>query len=316
MLALASVPAVVSGHGREHGNDTGLPLQWNFDPGTTVPLLLAALVYGLGVCRLWRRAGIGRGLSWGRVGAFSAGLLTLVMALVSPLEAMATELFSLHMVQHLLLILIAPPLLILGQFDLALLWALPRRWRPIAGRIEGRLGRFLDMRGQGGPLLVAVLATGALWVWHLPGLYDLAVQDQAVHYAEHTSFIVTALLFWAMILRLRPRDHLDNGLRLLYVFAMAFQGSLLGALITFTSRPLYTSYAAGSAAWELTPLEDQQIAGLIMWVPPAFLYLGVICYLFVNWLAAVSAHTAAATPFRKTAPPSYGVVERSGESKG
>ena len=138
-----------------------------------------------------------------------------------------------------------------------------------------------------GRVVVVLLATGALWIWHVPALYDLAVQRQSVHVTEHVSFLVTALLFWASVIRLRPRDHAGNGMRILSVFAMALQGSMLGAVITFASRPLYISHQAVTPALRLDPLTDQQIAGLIMWVPPGVLYTGVAAYLFVHWLEAV-----------------------------
>jgi putative membrane protein len=142
-------------------------------------------------------------------------------------------------------------------------------------RIERALGDYL--RGESGagkgPLVIVVLAIGVLWAWHVPALYDLAVRNEDVHYAEHAGFLITSLLFWAAVLRLRPRDHLDNGLRILYVFAMAIQGSLLGALLTFASRPLYAAHAHIPARWHLSQLVDQQIAGLIMWIPPAVLYV-------------------------------------------
>jgi putative membrane protein len=130
-------------------------------------------------------------------------------------------------------------------------------------------------------------------MWHLPQLYDLAIRNDAVHTAEHTGFLVTAILFWATVLRLTPRERLGNGLRILYVFAQALQGSVLGAVITFAARPLYATHAEITNAWGFEQLVDQQIAGLIMWVPPAVLYLGVSAYLFVGWLDAVRVRQAA-----------------------
>ncbi len=208
---------------------------------------------------------------------------------MSPLDALSEALFSVHMVQHLSLILVAAPLLVLGTPEIALLWSLPSPWRSTVGRFERRLARAIvgNERGSGrGPALVIVVATGVLWAWHAPTLYDLALRNDAIHTAEHVGFLVTAILFWATVLRSR-RERLGNGLRILYVFAMGLQGSLLGALITFASRPLYAPHIPLAAAWGISALEDQQIAGLVMWVPPAFLYLGVIIYLFVTWFDAL-----------------------------
>jgi putative membrane protein len=283
LLALA--PVLAEAHGAST-HTSNLWLQWNFHWNVVAPIALATSVYALGVTRLWHRAGVGRSISVARVVAYALGVLALIVALISPLEALAGSLFSLHMVQHLLIILVAPPLLIAGNPDVALLWALPQQWRARWGRIEQRMGN--SITGGKGPLIVVLLATGVLWMWHMPNLYDLAVQNDLVHWAEHAGFLVTSVLFWITVLRLRVRDHVGNGMRILYVFGMAVQGSLLGALITFASRPLYQSYIGSTiAGWDLGPLEDQQLAGIIMWVPPALLYIGVVAYLFVNWLSAI-----------------------------
>lgn len=263
----------------------GLWRQWDFSAIVVLPIALGAWLYGRGLRRVWGRAGAGRGISRGQAAAFGAGIATLVAALMSPLDAASAASFSLHMVQHLLLIVVAAPLLVAGAADAAFLWALPRRWRTGFGRFVGSLGGWLGDRDSG-RLLVLALATGALWVWHVPALYDLALRREAVHVAEHASFLLTAVLFWASVIRLRPRDHAGNGVRILSVFAMALQGSMLGALITFASRPLYVSHQAVAPVLDLDPLTDQQIAGVIMWMPPGLLYTGVAAYLVVQWLAA------------------------------
>ncbi len=300
----AALPAASLAHGPlAEAGARGAWQQWELSPAVVLPLLAGAALYLRGLVRVWGRAGVGRGIRRSEAAAFGTGMLVLVAALMSPLDAAAASLFSLHMVQHLLLILVAAPLLVAGAADVAFLWALPQRWRSGFGRFEHRLGGWLGGRdgaagsgpvGNGsatGRLLVVLLATATLWVWHVPALYDLAVRREGVHMAEHASFLVTALLFWASVARLRPRDHLGNGLRILAVFAMALQGSMLGALITFASRPLYLSHQAVAPVVDLDPLTDQQIAGLIMWVPPGLLYTGVAAYLFVRWLNAVGAHS-------------------------
>lgn len=290
-LVAVAIPAVATAHGGPHSpEDFRFWSEWSARPGVTVPLVVTTLVYALGLYNCWRRAGIGQGIGLRQAGLFGAGLLTLVAALMSPLDAITASLFSLHMVQHLTLILVAAPLLVLGRPEIALLFAVPRAWRPGIGRFENRAARAVagDSDGAGvGPILVILVGTGVLWAWHAPLLYELAARNDAVHTAEHTGFVLTAVLFWATVLRLRTREALGHGLRILYVFAMALQGSVLGALITFAGHPLYTTYAAATRAWGYDPLVDQQLAGLIMWVPPAALYLGVAAYLFVRWLAAV-----------------------------
>lgn len=284
LLLLSASSGAVAHGGAAHG-----VWGWHAPPSVAIPLGVAAVLYALGCVRLWHRAGSGRGISMAQASAYAAGIGVLIIALMSPLDAASADLFSVHMVQHLLLIMVAPPLLVMGAPEVALLWALPGSWRRPFGRLERWAGSGLDS-AQGrarGPLLVALLATGVLWFWHVPALYDLAVRNSAVHYVEHLGFLLTSLLFWATVLRLRPRDHIDNGLRILYVFGMAVQGSLLGALIALASRPLYLSHQQTAEALGVSALADQRLAGLIMWVPPALLYTGVVAYLFARWLQSL-----------------------------
>ena len=257
-------PVLAGAHGDGVGpDDFHFWSEWSARPGVVAPLFIAALIYYTGLTKLWRHASVGRGISRARALAFTAGLLALVAALMSPLDALSEALFSVHMVQHLSLILVAAPLLVLGTPEIALLWSLPSAWRSTVGRFERRLARAIvgNEHGSGrGPAIVIVVATGVLWAWHAPTLYDLALRNDGIHTAEHVGFLVTAILFWATVLRSR-RERLGNGLRILYVFAMGLQGSLLGALITFAARPLYAPHIPLAAAWGISALEDQQIAG-------------------------------------------------------
>jgi putative membrane protein len=297
-------PVIAAAHGgAEDPTDFHFWAEWSARPGVALPISIAAAVYALGVARLWRHAGMGRGLSRRQVVAFGAGLLVLVAALMSPLDAISGTYFSLHMVQHLSLILAAPPLLVLGAPEIALLWALPVSARGRVGRWQSSLARSIvgpSVGGGRGPVLVLLIATGVLWIWHAPRLYELAARNDAIHTAEHTGFLVTSILFWATVLRVRRSERAGNGLRVLYVFAMGLQGAILGALLTFSTVPLYASHVAAAAAWGFSALEDQQLAGLIMWVPPAFLYLGVMAYLLATWLDGLASRRAA-EPVLRTA---------------
>ena len=268
---------------------------WPVRPSVVLPVLLSACAYTFGVDRLWQKAGVGRQISRVRASAFMVGTIVLLLALATPLDPLGEVLFSAHMIQHLLLILVAAPLLVAGAPEVAFLWALPPRGRKAVGGWVARAERALDTDERNAlvSLAAVVIATGVLWAWHVPVLYDLAVENEWVHATEHAGFLLTAVLFWATILRLAPRSQLRNGVRVLLVFAMAVQGSVLGALITFARRPLYEAHAAIDPVWRITPLADQELAGLIMWVPPALLYIAVTAYLFVRWLEAVEERSRA-----------------------
>lgn len=260
---------------------------WGTDPVVVAELLGVGWLYARGVRVLWARAGGGRGIGRGQAAAFGAGLLTLVVALVSPLDALADVLFSAHMVQHLLLILVAAPLLILGAPTLPALWALPLRWRRRLGR-GWHDAPWLRRAWQGltRPLTVWWLHTLAVLLWHLPALYQAALANATIHALEHACFLGTALLFWWLLLDPHGRRRLGRGADVLYVFTMSLPTGLLGALFTFASAPWYPAYAGGAAAWGLSPLDDQQLAGLIMWIPAGVVYLVAAGALFVAWLQA------------------------------
>ncbi|MGH2808601.1 MAG: cytochrome c oxidase assembly protein [Actinomycetota bacterium] len=203
-----------------------------------------------------------------RIWYFIAGLVIALVALFSPLENMATELFSAHMVQHLILVFVVPPQFVAG-------------W-PSARRIPALLTV---------PLVVLVVHATAMWVWHLPVLYDAALANDLVHMLEHMSFLVTGLLFWGVV-SARFRD-LDRLPRVGLVFGTALASGALGAVLAFASAPLYESHLQTTEDWGLTALEDQQLAGGIMWVPPGVVYLVVMLVLLARWLNAMDTDAAA-----------------------
>jgi putative membrane protein len=258
----------------------GLPLEphdlataWSWEPAVLLGLVLAGWGYWRGVRLLWRRAGRGRGVALWRVTAFGGGMLALVVALVSPLAALGTALLTAHMAQHMLLALVAAPLLVLGSAPTALLWALDESGRRRLGGWWRRSGALrAGWRGVSSPVVVWALHAAALWGWHLPGLYQAALADVAVHAAEHASFFGTALLFWWVVLR-TGHGRLNPGLGVLFLFTTMLQGSALGALMTFTRTVWYPAYESSAPAWGLRALDDQQLAGLIMWIPGGLVYL-------------------------------------------
>jgi cytochrome c oxidase assembly factor CtaG len=185
--------------------------------------------------------------------------------------------------------LAAPPFLVWGRPVIVWLWAFPLSQRRRIGQgwnNTGALRGTYDFLMQ--PLMVWMTASVALWLWHIPAAYDWALADERVHTVEHLCFFLTSLAFWT--LTLEPQRHVrgGHGVALIMVATFALHSGLLGALLTFAHAPLYRAYAI--QAFGLTPLEDQQLAGLIMWVPASAIYLVALALLFVGWLARVKAY--------------------------
>lgn len=252
---------------------------WSLEPAVLGSLALLAWLYRRGLRALWESAGRGQVVARSQARAFMAGWVMLLVALVSPLDALGSALFSAHMTQHLLLAVVAAPLLVLGAPAVALPRALSPQWRRRVARWQGRLRRWANAR----PGLPAVgLAVYALaWsVWHVPALYDAALRSLAVHAVEHATLLTAALAFWAPVLRPR-RTPVWAGPLLLA--GAAAQGGILAALLVFSPRALY-AHGAATAWWGLDPLSDQALAGVIMWVPGGIVYLIAAATLFARWL--------------------------------
>jgi cytochrome c oxidase assembly factor CtaG len=214
--------------------------------------------------------------------------------IVSPIDALADTLLSVHMVQHLILLMVAPPLLVYGRPGLVTFLGLPASSRAGLGGLGAR--RRLRQAGTVvlNPLVVLVATVAALWGWHLPGPYQAAITHPALHAVEHLTFLVSALAFWALVIDPGPRRRLGYGPAILLVFATMLAGAALGALITFSSTVLYPLYGAGARLWGTTPLADQQVAGALMWIPPgAVLFLTVIV-LALRWFEDVDRRVRAA----------------------
>ena len=198
-----------------------------------------------------------------RTVSLAAGLATVGLALAPPLDAAAEQRLSAHMIQHLLLVLVAAPLLAAGRPPLQ------RLRRPKAARLAGH------------PLFVLSLSVGGFWMWHLPGLYDAALSNLAVHVLEHGTFVVGALLFWSLVFDPGPRRRLGIGWTCGLVFAAMLINIWLAAGLTFSTAPLYSAYAAGGGA----ALSDQQLAGVIMWLPADVVYFVTLIALVRRQLA-------------------------------
>jgi putative membrane protein len=255
---------------------------WNLHPVLLGGFLLAGWAYRRG-----RIGGPRRPVDTWRARCFTAALVALGLALVSPLDALSSALASAHMVQHLLLLLVAAPLLALSAPSSAILRGSPLAVRRASGRWRRRLGLTHGNLGVlRHPATVWLLSVGVLWFWHAAAPYDAALDNEFLHLLEHASFLVTAVLFWQIVVGVRGAARVSGGLGVLLVFAMAMQSVFLSVLLTFARTPWYSGYARTTASWGLDPLTDQQVAGVIMWIPAGGIYLAVALVLLVTWIRA------------------------------
>ncbi len=273
---------------------------WRADPWVLVPLLVVGLAYALGVRRMWSGGGIGAGLQVWRAGAFAGGILALALALLSPVDGMSAELSSAHMVQHELLMVVAAPLLTAGLPLLGVLWALPLALRRRGMQRVRRPQILAAWNGLTSPAVVFLVHGLAIWAWHLPALYDAALQAEWIHGVEHACFFASAMLFWWGMTRGRY-GRLGYGAAVVYIFATALHTGLLGAALALSQSVWYRAYADSTQAWGLSPLEDQQVAGLIMWVPSGAIFTALGLYFFAAWLAESERRAQVATR-KRTAP--------------
>jgi putative membrane protein len=283
-LSLAILlPAAASSHTDSPPAQHIFLLTWNLEPWLLLVLFLSLAAYARGITMLWRASGAGHGLSKWRVSAFFGGWLALFAALASPLDALGALLFSAHMVQHELLMLVAAPLLVLGKPLALFAWALPSSWRKV-GAWPLRTAAWQQIwRRLSAPLAAWSVHTLVIWTWHAPVLFQAGLADEAIHILQHASFLFSALLFWWALLRSRP-----DGAAVLYVLTTMIHTGALGALLTFAPTVWYPAYFETAPGWGITALEDQQLGGLIMWVPAGFVFLLAGLILFGQCLLAGS----------------------------
>jgi putative membrane protein len=225
----------------------------------------------VGVSRLWSHAGAARGLSRSRVAAFTAGWATLVVALASPLDTWGGQLFSAHMLQHELLMVVAAPLLVLGRPLGAWTWSLPAAWRRGVGAALHHPAWRRPWRVVTPPLGAWLLHAAALWLWHVPACFEAALHDNTVHAWQHASFLFTATLFWWAVLGTPERARSGTALALL--FTTLLHTAALGALLALSPLAWYPAYATTAPALGWDPLDDQQLGGVLMWAPSGLVYL-------------------------------------------
>lgn len=274
-----SYPCVAQGHGTTRDAASA---SWTFDPWIIVPLIVFGLMYVIGLLVLSQRSAQRRRARAWQTLACCAGWLALAAALVSPLHWLGERLLTFHMIEHEILMAVAAPLLVIAQPVGPLLWSLPRLARVAIGRamrhpLTVRLWTSLS-GGRNATFLHGV----AIWAWHAPALFDAAVENVLLHRFQHLSFFLTAVLFWWSAFR-----RSQTGSAAWHVFVTMLHTSVLGALMALAPHLLYRQQMDAAAAWGLTPLEDQQLAGIIMWVPAGTIYAGTALALIALWIRRV-----------------------------
>jgi putative membrane protein len=283
---LAVCAGAASGH--DVAAQSAPALGWTLEPWVVACLAVSAALYALGLARLLPKAGQSRPQLWRRAVYFCLGWCALVAALVSPLDAMGSYLFSAHMLQHELMMIVAAPLMVMARPFGVWAWALPAASRRgTAGVTRNRVVRTV-WQLLTWPLFAWLLHAVVLWLWHAPVFFEAALHSNAIHTAQHISFLGSALLFWWAVLgdgTFRPR----RGPAMLYIFTTMAHTGALGALLTWSSVIWYPSYVGAGEAFGMAALEDQQLGGLIMWVPGGLAYLFAGLALAGKWLARTPA---------------------------
>jgi putative membrane protein len=292
VLRLASLCAVAtSGDAFAHAVASGsraadaAPLAWTFEPWVVILLSVTLTLYLTGYLRLRARGTQGRTRRATRLAAFITGWLTLVVALVSPLHALSEWLFSAHMLQHEIFMLVAAPLLVIGRPLAVWLWAFPAAPRKRIGaatrsRWIARPWRWLTL-----PAVAWTLHATALWIWHAPRFFEAALANPGIHTLQHTSFLASALLFWWTAFGCAPDAHgSSNAHAMLSLFTTMVHTGALGALLTLAPGVWYPSCIETTIALGFDPLQDQQLGGLVMWVPGGLAYLVGGLLVGARWL--------------------------------
>jgi cytochrome c oxidase assembly factor CtaG len=270
-LALASPALAHPGH-----EPAGAP-GWEFDPAVVIPLTLAIAVFLIGSLRLRQRSKISRRRSW----LFLGGWTVLVLALVSPLHEGGEQSFTLHMIEHELIMLVATLLLAASRAGGVLAWGLPSPLRrALGGSWKAPLASLWRRLTE--PVTATIVQAIVMWLWHAPALFDRALESDGWHAAQHMSFVAASLLFWVAMLGPRRGGYLLSATCLFVT--MLVEGAL-GALMSLSASPWYSAYASmGLSGIGLDPTTDQQLAGLIMWIPGGLVHGAAALALLYHWL--------------------------------
>ena len=272
-FALLAAPAEALAHGAESGAPG-----WTFDKSVTVPLALVLLVFLVGRARLQLRSKVTRLRPW----LFVGGWGVLAAALVSPLHQAGERSFTLHMIEHELIMLVATLLFAASYAGGTLAWGLPASLRSaLGGSWKAPLASLWRRLTE--PITATVLQAVVMWLWHAPALFDRALDHPGWHIAQHLSFIAASLIFWSAMLNPRRGGYLLSAACL---FLTSLVEGALGALMALSTSPWYAAYAAmGVSGIGLDPTTDQQLAGLVMWIPGGLVHGAAALILLYRWLA-------------------------------
>jgi len=274
-LVLAATPAAAAAHsGHDHSQFPG----WELDPLVIVPLALALGIFLAGQWKLRQRSSLPRNRSW----LFLGGWMVLTLALVSPLHTGGERSFTLHMIEHELIMLVSTLLLAASRAGGILAWGLPAPFRrALGGSWKAPLSSFWRKLTE--PITATILQAVVLWVWHAPALFDHALESDGWHAAQHISFVAASLLFWVAMLDPRRGGCLLSAACL---FLTSLVEGALGALMSLAQSPWYSAYAGmGLSGIGLDPTTDQQLAGLIMWIPGGVVHGAAALVLLYRWLS-------------------------------
>lgn len=239
-------------------------------------LLLACFLYGRGWQRKAKR-------EWGPLLLFGGGVVCVLAALLPPIDLMSEELLSVHMVQHMLLMMAAAPLFVFSYSEFFIKIGLPLQARRFFWKI-GRRMVGLGISRVSRPLQIAVLYALVLWIWHLPLLYESALGNRLIHNIQHLAFFIGSYFFWKVLLRRSGRPALNPAAGILYLFVASLHSTALGVLMALSPQIWYPFYTHTTGAYGWTALEDQQLAGYIMWMPAGITYVLIAALLTLRLL--------------------------------
>jgi putative membrane protein len=289
ILTVAAV--LTAGTAEAHGeNDHAWWAMWTFAPVLMTVLVAGTVLYSVGLRNLWRRAGRGRGVSQLQAACYYGGVLAVIAALVSPIDAISEQLQWVHMVQHMILMLIAAPLFVVAAPLFVALWALPSASRKrVAIWWQNQQGANAGWRLLTHPFSAWMLYAVTMWLWHLPALYEAALHSELVHDIQHVAFMTTSVLFWWVLINPMGRLRMSRGAGVLYLFTTSLHGGLLGAFLALAPAAVYGTYELTAPGWGLSALEDQQAAGMIKWMIACLIYIvlaGLLVWLWFRESAA------------------------------